>query len=445
MSAVFLSGWFDSYDCAGPPSVMYTFPESNPPLIYQPIAADNPIPVCGSSYIPIPVGCCISSLDLDYTLGYQSITRNYIDSPLPTSADWYQYCALEVISNSAPLNQKMYFLDNGQCSGGGICEGGVLAVFNSSDCTGYRETFGVGNQLSNIYGNVTVAAENITGANLEIKWIGYTPQALLVPTYKSPIEQFALGLFIISVLMGLFTFLHYLVLFTKNKKFKELLFAIAQFLTTADTLIQCVYWNTMFANDDVFNYLSITVKLLNLQQLFSVYVHLYIIFTIYPEYRKTIVERLVYIIFTVIYASTMFYGVAAIIDLSTNNSYYSPTDVQLQSIQAQAGTIWYSIYIIIQLIPSLLILVKIKTAKAQKHSVQKQFTLLVLLANAQMLVMILSIVFNIVGEHTLVYKSDRVYLAMDSVNNFLIMLNSVLSIWLYQKLVSITKLLTRGK
>ncbi|KAJ3315565.1 hypothetical protein HDV04_001979 [Boothiomyces sp. JEL0838] len=316
---VFQSGWLSSFDCSGPPTSMIIFNETNPTAVFSNLQLDFPIPICGSAIHPIPIGCCISSVDLIFTYNYQSITRQYIpDSSnynAPAGANQKSYCTLTA-NDSQSLNGyiKAFYLENGQCIDGFIvCNtNNTVSVYNQSGCTGYSETFNVNNQvqLSHILGSVMIGSQIVQGS-VGFVWEAVSPHAESVPLFHIAIERLSAFCYGLALLTPAATSGFYAYRYYKVRKQNDLFFSIAQFMLLANIVAQVTYTMTAFTSDISMYLFDIVNQLTNVYSLLTVYISLYILFTIYGQYQTTLLEKGVYATMTVLHLATMYWNLLA--------------------------------------------------------------------------------------------------------------------------------------
>ncbi|KAJ3315574.1 hypothetical protein HDV04_001988 [Boothiomyces sp. JEL0838] len=452
---VFQSGWFNSFDCSGPPSTMYIFNETYAPPVYNNLLGDSPIPVCGCSTLAVPTGCCISSLDLNFTFNYQSITRNYIsdvgDITPPVTANAFAYCTVTALSNNSLAGiSQIYYLANNQCQENVICNlnSNVITVFNETGCNGYHESFSTSTnqqQSSLIFGNISIGLTRIVNAKGSIFWIAYSPSNELVPQYKAPIEQFAAFCYASSFVIVISTSAHYFTRYYKHRQLRDLFFAITQTLLFFNITLQCIYYSVILTNTQL-NELDLGVQVFGVYSLFSVYVSLFIIFTIYKEYQSTIYEKAAYGFFTIFYLGTMnYYLLADIHEIITgvqDDFYYLMLELQYN-----AYVYWKFAYVLMEMTPSVLILNKLifgaNTKKLQK--LKGEINIVLTLSGIQLANIIAYEIFNLIGTYTLFFGNDRTVLASTSINYFMQSINSLIVLIVYEKIVSLLEKISNRK
>ncbi|KAJ3315562.1 hypothetical protein HDV04_001976 [Boothiomyces sp. JEL0838] len=418
---------------------------------------DNPLPLCGAAHVDIERGCCISSVDLEFTYNYQSLTRNYIsinDSlTFPTSSNGHGYCTLTAADQNSLLGySQVFYLANGQCiEDTVVCnlQDGTISIHNNTNCSGYKETFDIhSNSIFNslIFGNITASSQEISNAKLDFIWTGYTPQAELVPKYKAGVEVFAAVCYSIAILIGTVISVYYGRMYFKFKKLRDILFMISEIFITTNVIIQVVYYNTVFVDNLALAKYDSVMQIFHIYSLFSVYISLFILFTIFVEFQNTIWEKLVYGLFTAIHFSCLYYNFIDDILMFANIESNS-LDLTLTNAQAKGNSIWYPIYLVMEVAPSFVILYKMIIAsksKKIKEKLRKQMGFIMPISVIQICNIIVYEVFGILCNQTLVLKDDRTLLSMDAVLFLLQMNNSFLTLVIYEKLRLVMKLITKN-
>ncbi|KAJ3267850.1 hypothetical protein HDV01_003882, partial [Terramyces sp. JEL0728] len=181
-----------------PPSTMYVFNEDTPTLVYANLENDIPLPICGVAPSDVPIGCCVSSLDLPFTDNYHSVLRNYIKDwtnyTPPISANAHSYCTISTADYSSFLGMNQaYYLGTNTCFDNVVCDldGKTLTVYNDTGCGGFYESFSILDPLpynSSILGNISVGLQVINDGIVPVKWTAYSPQYELVPQFIVPME-----------------------------------------------------------------------------------------------------------------------------------------------------------------------------------------------------------------------------------------------------------------
>ncbi|KAJ3326130.1 hypothetical protein HDV06_000006 [Boothiomyces sp. JEL0866] len=452
---VFQSGWFNSYECVGPPSIMSIFYESNAPVVYSNLLQDTPLPFCGSAFVPVPIGCCLSSLDLSFTSNYQSLTRNYIDHTssftAPASANSYAYCNVKANSNNSLSGlYQVYFLADNQCMDNVICDinSNVITIYNSTGCTGYHESFSLVSdqpQSSLIYGEIELSLYLVRNGPVTFSWLAYTPQYKLIPQYHAPIEQFAVFCYAMSLLIGSTTCGYYTRRYYLHRLFRDLIFSITQFLITINIILECIYYTTIMSNIGL-SEIDFGVQLSGVYSLFSVYVSLHILFTIYVEYQKTIIQKLIYIFFTVFHFGTMYYFAISdmyviICGVQDETSFY------IANIQENSFVYWKGTFIIMEIVPSIVILTKlIFGASARRlQQLHTKINIIVGLSIFQITIICSYELFNLIRAYTLWFGNDRVNLAANSINYFMQTMSSLIVLIVYERLVEVLEKLSNRR
>ncbi|KAJ3315563.1 hypothetical protein HDV04_001977 [Boothiomyces sp. JEL0838] len=442
---VFQSGWTTATDCSGPPSSMYIFTENNPTIEFANLQIDTPLPLCGNANLPIPVGCCISSVDLQFTNGYHSITRNYIDQitdyTAPLSANNVKYCSIEAKGNSSNYGyNKTFILGGGNCVGNIKCDllSNTLTIYNNTNCIGFSETYSVSSLQSynsSLLGNVSIGTSIIVGS-VNFIWEATTPFAEVVPLYKMPIEIFSAFCYALAFLIPTVTAVFYFYRYRKYKTRKDLLFSIAQLTLLINIVLQFIYNITVFPNDITTFIFDVFTQLSNVSSLFTVYISLNILFTIYTQFQGTLLEKLVYISLTLLHFSTMYWY--AFGDLYGLIKGEDETFYLLFSIQGKTFFIWRTVYILVEMLPSLIILHKVFSNIEQKkvYTQKRQIYLMGLLLILQICTVLVYEILNIIVNYTLLIGGDRAYSAMFGIYYCLQALNSFFVLVIYGMLIN---------
>ncbi|KAJ3253388.1 hypothetical protein HK103_000708 [Boothiomyces macroporosus] len=251
-------------ECKGPPDTFYAFEVANPwgYAPYDPSlnetwspyfkfqATELSVGDCGNVYVPIPGYCCIGTMDISLSFPYYSGIALEYNQPLtdllPVGARGSSYCALGVqnINDTFALNgyKGIWALPNGgncidnyyQCKVNGSTA--VFSVYSQPNCNGVEEsiqlTFQIQNYTSDLLGNVTVQYLTVTDAAMFYSWVAYMPMEILVPHFDYYFDFIALVLFVISMLMLLYTLYSTgMEMLTKKVcKFSQIITLVGQFL-----------------------------------------------------------------------------------------------------------------------------------------------------------------------------------------------------------------------
>ncbi|KAJ3315656.1 DNA-directed RNA polymerase II subunit [Boothiomyces sp. JEL0838] len=437
---IFQSGWYSSYDCNGPPDTMYIFKESHPTLSYA--NSDTPIPNCGACPLSVPVGCCVSSIDLEYSVNYTSTAQNYIlDANLispPTESNGYSYCKLTPANNQSLYGyERIYYLANNQCIDRVICDIDVLMIFDNVDCLGYNQAFNLPNstiQTSTAIGEFTVSIEKITNGTIKTQWLAVSPQSELIPLYKTAMERFYAVCYALAAILCSLTLVLSLKWLCYRRRTVDVLFTLTQLLFLSFLVVHFIYDNTAFYDILEYSKYHITIQILGAYTLLTVYICSHLIFTIFLEYKKY--ELLVHVFFTLFYLGTMCYGILAdIYDIYGDYEMY----FYFINLGSQSPTAWKITYIVMRIIPSILILWKIVSGASQSKvaRVKQKIKILMALTITQIGIILLYEVEQILSFETLIWRNDRDYLANKSTVYLLEAVNFLLVFVIYEKLVDI--------
>ncbi|KAJ3251427.1 hypothetical protein HK103_002407 [Boothiomyces macroporosus] len=225
---------------------MVVFNETNPTPLYTVSIIENPIGVCGMDEVPKGTGCCLSSLDINESLGYGSNSYNYlasisVDGSIPISANNYNYCVLNALDSSALFGYHQLYLLNGTCYQHFYCSSDGLRFYQYPNCQGIFSL-----PLPNTtVGNFSYSSSTVNNANQTFDWTGYFPGGLFVPQYKSAFEVFSLIFYLLSIIgyFGYFAFC--LREFILKRKSRDLYLALTELAWCFSIIYELVYLNVL--------------------------------------------------------------------------------------------------------------------------------------------------------------------------------------------------------
>ncbi|KAJ3315564.1 hypothetical protein HDV04_001978 [Boothiomyces sp. JEL0838] len=450
---VFQSGWFNSSDCTGPPASMYIFTESNPTPVYTNLLSVSEIPYCGTAILPVPIGCCTSFIDYAFGLNYHSLSVNYVgnitDYTPPVTANNIQYCSIFANDDkSLDGYNKTFYLGNNQCIENVKCDlsSNTITIYNNTGCNGYQESFPLSNAThqSVIFGNISVSSQRMNGI-VKFIWEQEQPYSEGVPLYQLPIEIFGAACYVVALIVPTITTAFYTYKYFKTRAPKDLFFAIAQFTLTLNFVMEFIFEETVFASDQTLFIYDFFSQLTNCCSLLTVFISLNTLSTIYPQFQGTIYQKLVYIAATILHLGTMYwYGIADLYGLIVGQD---DNYLMLNNTQTKTYMIWRTTYIIFEMIPSIVILLKIFCAinqrKLQKMKQSIHFMAFVLFI--QILLVIAYEGLNIVVNYTLLLYSDRAYMSTFGIFYCLQALNSLFVLIIYNMMTSVLEHITGKK
>ncbi|KAJ3326221.1 DNA-directed RNA polymerase II subunit [Boothiomyces sp. JEL0866] len=445
---IYQSGWLSSFGCSGPPDTMFLFRESSPTPNYA--NSDTPIPNCGACPLAVPVGCCVSSIDLVNSVNYTSTTQNFVSDIYsltpPIESNGYSYCTITPANNiSLSGYDQAYYLANNQCIAGIMCDplSDIISVFSNSDCSGSIEDFQLSDSLiqtSIVLGNFTVSLNRISNGTVKTNWLAISPQSELVPIYQSNMERLYAACYTLSALLCTITLCLSLKWFYSRRRTVDILFALSQVLFLSFLIVHFMYDNTAFYDIIEYSKYHISIQILEVYTLLTVYICCHLLFTILIEYKRY--EIGVYVIFTLFYFGTMCYGILS--DIYDIDEDYT-TFYYFAELSSQMPIYWKIVYIAMRIIPSILIQWKIFSGASQNKVVKAREKIKVLLALTiiQVGIIIIYEVLQILSFDTLIWRNDRDFLANKSTVYLLEALNFLLVFIIYEKLVDVIGIMVR--
>ncbi|KAJ3318900.1 hypothetical protein HDV06_006952 [Boothiomyces sp. JEL0866] len=452
---VLQTGWYGSYNCKGIPDTIVIFNETTPTPLYSSNSDFNPIPICGTDPYSIDLGCCLSSLDLKATYGYQSFSRNYLSEfsfqqSITPGANGQTYCAIASLdTNSLYGYQQMYLHQRNVCvEETFICGETGLTVFSDPGCAGSNETIAITatpTYYQSIYiGNLTVSMREITGANLEIVWIANVPPPLLIPNFSEPLEILELALFIITVLA--YALLIFAQLRNYKKGFKKM--KLWQLLVSIAWLVRfcysIYYVYTIFLSDLSLAIASYCLIVFDITIMASSVITCYTLFEIFKvnSVRKRVFCICLLFLTHIVFELPIFiYGFPV-----------GTFGEELYVVAAPFRTIWRALSLIFDLIPPTIIFILIIRQFSIRHSKSEPQEEKNMYRNNHKLVAIMTLqlltgiyyIFTFTCNFAIV-RTDRQYLSFDGIGQSVLLWHELLLILMYRSLTSTTKQLVSPK
>ncbi|KAJ3318902.1 hypothetical protein HDV06_006954 [Boothiomyces sp. JEL0866] len=442
---VFQTGWYNSYYCQGSPDTIIVFNESNPTPIYNVTNLYDNIPFCGSNSFDVYLGCCISSLDLTYSFGYQSFTRNYLSQytvkqSTPKDMPQSTYCL--------QLNQdytQRYYLENEKCLEGNVkCSNSTIYIFDESNCQGNTESYALAhlpiNVTSGILGNVTLSMVLIENGDMAIQWLAFAPPNLLVPNYTEPLEYVML-LFFITALCSFSVVFGYQVysMYIGEKRRDVYMLLISMFW--AFRLSFSVYYDyTVFDDYSLLTVVTFILLLADVGTLLSGTISCFMLYNIFKVHSK--LKQTVGIILLVI--------VHLICEIPIYLYYCPwvtvPDDINVIATELRAT--WKLLSVMLDISPVIIIFLMILRASKLRanheettfyHFTNKLYSIMY----AQVLTGILYLILFFAD--CLFAKSDRQLIAIDGIDNALLLIHQMLLVIMYDQLEQATRNLVNPK
>ncbi|KAJ3317707.1 hypothetical protein HDV06_001301 [Boothiomyces sp. JEL0866] len=433
---VYLSGWLDSKFCTGPPNTMYIFSSYNgsgAPL-YNNENQDYYIPTCGLSTFNLDTGCCLSSLDNDFTLGYASFTRNFlIDSvtehSAPSAANNNLYCKAHGLDTDSLWGyDEAYYLANSiHCLEGNIkCDLRNLFVYNDSNCEVPLESYHIGNAIttidSAILGKANISLVQFAGGQVPMTFTAYTPSWELYINFTEVIDSWIFLVFLLSLILTFSTGLFYTIQSIRFKQKKYIFFAVTQYLWTLRILMDLLSYFIPYTVPPMVNYtIFIIGSWTTLASLCSAIISVLLIFEINMEIKP------IYKYATLSSVALLHFGLQGLHYIShtmvyifymTKNYDDQIEGYQLNLLAQTPNSVWQFLQFLIDTLPPIVILVKIYRNRVAKHSslpkktkeyVEQKLTQISVIFAVQFLNMVVFGIIDFILNTTNMFNSDRMY------------------------------------
>ncbi|KAJ3320232.1 hypothetical protein HDV06_005476 [Boothiomyces sp. JEL0866] len=210
---IVLETLWDIEECSGQPTLMTIFTESNYSQVLNSWSYGGySYPYCSCDLVPSPTGCCLSSIDLTLTSGFQSASYT-IDTQIAQSYYWRDanekyYCYYKSTVGYLDWGySQRYIKPNGQCYDGMMCLPNELRSYNTSDCSGNYQSYALANQLQLVnseYLNSTIAVafSIFNGGKISTIWTAYFPAAILVPKFHFPLEVIGMICYVAAITLA---------------------------------------------------------------------------------------------------------------------------------------------------------------------------------------------------------------------------------------------------
>ncbi|KAJ2997257.1 hypothetical protein HDV02_005719 [Globomyces sp. JEL0801] len=202
--SVLQSQWSKSPYCEGPPTAMYRFEvvdtSANEPLeneiwppLYQAMALEYSADQCGNNIEVLDAGCCLSSLDLEFTLGWKSGSvakekDNTLEERMYNTASNQVYCHFVATNSSLfHLVPEAFILADKTCIDSYYTCGtdGEFEVYSEPGCNGEKFTLQLNNSLEDFsneeHGELQGELYRVINPKNKTKWITYVPAGYMIP------------------------------------------------------------------------------------------------------------------------------------------------------------------------------------------------------------------------------------------------------------------------
>ncbi|KAJ3274053.1 hypothetical protein HDV01_003546 [Terramyces sp. JEL0728] len=433
---VYLSGWLDSKFCTGPPNTMFVFSAFNgsgAPLFLTE-EQDYYIPTCGLSTFNLNTGCCLSSIDSDFTLGYTSFTRNYlVDSAIehsaPLTANNNLYCKVNSLGNSSLWGySETYYLANSKyCLEGNIkCDLRNLYLYNDSNCNIPLESHHISNAVttinSSVLGLVEISLTQFAGGQIPVTFTAYTPSWDLYINFSEPIDTWIFLVFLLSLVITFTTGIFYTIQSIKFRQKKYIFFAVTQYLWTIRILMDLLsYFCPTTIAPAVTYAIFIIGSWSSLASLCSAIISFQLIFEINMDIKPW------YKYLTLLSVALIHFGLQGLhyishtlifVYLVTKNVPDQVLGYQLNLTAQTPNSVWLFLQFLIDTVPPVIILIKIYRNRTVKHAnlprkskeyVERKLTHISIIFLVQFINMIVFGIIDFILNTTNMFNSDRMY------------------------------------
>ncbi|KAJ3320059.1 hypothetical protein HDV06_005709 [Boothiomyces sp. JEL0866] len=268
---IILQSVWTSLQCQGIPDSLMLFNDSFGPPYYN----WNPISFCGLTNLATADGdgCCVSSINLEYTFGFYSWLNTALDQDWAfataafASANDQSYCMIQSEEDLFSTNNSILsgvnavlYRDTGDCIYGAKCTNSKVQIYNDLTCQSIAEEIPIYPDPNLVYpstslGNVTLSIYTFTKARNYIDWITLQPGAELVPDTKSVTGVFALFFASFAILISCLVFLYYCKLCYLGKK--KMLMVALTFISFGRTVLAVVYTYVVFTDNYTVNVINL--------------------------------------------------------------------------------------------------------------------------------------------------------------------------------------------
>ncbi|KAJ3326172.1 hypothetical protein HDV06_000048 [Boothiomyces sp. JEL0866] len=440
MSNVFQSIW-TVQECQGPPDSFLLFNISKPPNWYY----ENPIGICGTDYSPSDngLGCCISSIDLAATT--ISSWMNSLEVDVTVNANTQTYCKIQLYNTT--LYEYQYYRASGECIYGYRCTLDQLYIYSDLECNSLTEQFPVSNipvNYTTTLGNASISIQEWQGKEGYIDWTAIIPGSEIVPNNKSVSEICGLVGFILSIIIGVSTILWYGIKLFKAFKVTTAMILGIQILSLVEAIFFILYTYIAFTDDQVFFIFSMVIEGSKFSTFLCNSISCFIIIKLF-HFKSKVSTFFMYSILFMIYAAVETVTLLSDIALSYNQ-------VELFSLVSPYASWVQSFYIsfnfVFNILPAIVLLSKVlsQRTKMQKKndeiitisSVLSQNRILITILLLNVIVAGFYLWINYLLVHTKFLGNDRAVLGTNGMFIFLICVQHLLTISLFEYLKIIT-------
>jgi hypothetical protein len=268
------SHWKKSHECEGFPNSIHVFAVADPESCDQPV--DEAWPPFYTAYCPaypydfcgnlhgdmLPKQCCVDSLDLAISDGYESgvmaeaVDPTSILSFASSKANGGLYCHLHAQATTDLFGYRdVYVLNDGSCNESIRFHSNLtMELYSEKDCSGtitLSECAPISRQLQvPLHGNITVRSVVFDKGTVETGWIMPLPTALLVPAFRYGWEFIALIGFVVSTVCFTYCVYYAFLKYKKNQTWTTRWMILSNVLLLLWISLRIAYVYTVFPDFD---------------------------------------------------------------------------------------------------------------------------------------------------------------------------------------------------
>ncbi|KAJ3271730.1 hypothetical protein HDV01_006425 [Terramyces sp. JEL0728] len=439
---------------------MTVFPDTNVSYLWSVWDGDYQYPYCGCDYVPLNTGCCISSIDLDYSDGFQSSTYVVAPDDIPFEDYWQGANNGQFCKYSAASGEQIdwgyisrHIKPNGICYDGIACTESQMNVYNTQNCTGEFQTLELTDtvqefQLSNFSASAILAAYTTFNGGESVKqWTAYFPAAGLVPNFQTPVEILGLISYILALALSLYAnYREISKFFQKGKVIYVLL--LGQLLWTFWVVIKIMDWTFVYESDldyeivEEILYVVYNIStMLAISATFSMMLNFYEI----KDHKQRIYRYVLLLALHVILAGGGYFVILS----------YNPDLALVFSYWYVLFPFWTILLYLVNTIPPIAVLFKLGYIFGYSRQISspivivrrlvKKAPIMAILVPCQALNTICYGILISIMLYTHILKNDRNSLAWNGLISFCMIVHEVLNYWIKSNIGKLVKLMDKDE
>jgi hypothetical protein len=442
-------GWHLQAEDARKPPRNYTWPDT---YVRQATFLRYTNRCWGTVKVDIEHECCVTSLNIERSFGYQTTTTILVDSleedkfigAAPVAANGALYCGLrakEYRANSTFGVDRLYVRANGQCISpyGFKCfENSTIAFYDNKKCNGEATSYNLNKERKLI--NFTRLGE-LTGAMLEVKsaksqfsWTAFDRSFDYIPMGNYPSDYFQLLCFMVAFILLFYSMAFHFQRSIATRKFHPIMKTTVQLFWLVHITLKYIalfgLWNYAFDGS--------TYLFLMLASLGNTMLALYFFFAVNPAWSRYQVSAAAFLVVVHLGLTWTQYTRFRLIDL---NGLFTPENVAIFNLCLQ---IWFLIMYVGDCIPplSVIYLVVQRSSGSISDGFQELWATnrrVFLVVMLQVCIAILYIIQQNIRENSAILGHDRVWLSFFQVESLIHAMHSVCNIYLITNMVNFVK------